>query len=323
MNNSPYLSVVIPLFNEEESVGELYRRLTEELAKIGKSYEIILVDDGSRDKTASLVAEIIKTDSRIRLIKLSRNYGQSAALGAGFDLASGEIILSMDGDLQHDPAEIPTFLEKIDEGYDIVNGWRKVRIDSFLIRRLPSKMANYLLRKVSGVEINDFGGTYKAYRREFIKNIDLFGDYHRYIPALAKDMGASIIEIPIKNINRVHGKSNYGIKRFWPVMLDIIMLKFVVSYMAKPLRIFGSLGLMMFFGGFFISAIMMVLWFFGIIYAVMDHSALLLFSVFMMLVGLQFIVFGILAEINIKTYFKVNDRKSYRIKEVLGAIQQK
>jgi len=317
MAENPYISIVVPLYNEETNVLELYTRLKAELQALGKSYEMIFVDDCSKDSTVKIVTDIIRKDPAVTLIQLARNYGQSAALSAGFDSAKGDIIISMDGDLQHDPADLPHFMEKIEEGYDIVSGWRKVRVDNLLIRRLPSRIANIMLQKVSGVDIHDFGTTYKAYRRDFIKNIELFGDYHRYIPALANDMGASIIEIPIKNINRQTGKSNYGIKRFWPVLLDIIMLKFVISYMAKPLRMFGSVGLGIFLTGFLISAWMFLLWCVRIIGTLRDHSAMLLFSVFLMLVGLQFLVFGILAEVNSKIYFKVNDRRVYRVKRIL------
>ena len=317
MAENPYVSIVVPLYNEETNVLELYTRLKAELQALGKSYEMIFVDDNSKDSTVKIVTDIIRKDPAVTLIQLARNYGQSAALSAGFDAAKGDIIISMDGDLQHDPADLPHFMEKIEEGYDIVSGWRKVRVDNILIRRLPSRIANIMLQKVSGVDIHDFGTTYKAYRRDFIKNIELFGDYHRYIPALANDMGASIIEIPIKNINRQTGKSNYGIKRFWPVLLDIIMLKFVISYMAKPLRMFGSVGLGIFLTGFLISAWMLLLWCVRIIGTIRDHSAMLLFSVFLMLVGLQFLVFGILAEVNSKIYFKVNDRRVYRVKRIL------
>jgi glycosyltransferase involved in cell wall biosynthesis len=317
MTNDPYISLVVPLYNEETNALELYARLKAEVEKFKKPYEMIFIDDGSKDRTLEIMTDIANKDERVTVIQLARNYGQSSALSAGFDKATGDIIISMDGDLQHDPADLPLFMEQIEAGYDIVSGWRKVRVDNFLIRRLPSRIANRMLQKVSGVDIHDFGTTYKAYRKEFIKNIELFGDYHRYIPALANDMGASIIEIPIKNINRAKGKSNYGIKRFWPVLLDIIMLKFVISYMAKPLRMFGSVGLALFFSGFAISAWMLLLWCVRIINTIRDHSAMLLFSVFLMLVGLQFIVFGILAEINSKIYFKVSDRRVYRVKQVI------
>lgn len=317
--DNPEISVVVPFYNEETNAGELYKRLKTVLEGTKKRYEVIFVDDGSRDGTFRVLDSIAKTDPHVTVIQLSRNYGQSAALSAGFDEARGDTIISMDGDLQHDPSDLPRFLEKIEEGYDIVSGWRKRRVDNFLIRRLPSMIANRILMRVSGVDIHDFGTTYKAYRKEFIKRVELFGDYHRYIPALANDMGASIVEIPIQNVNRKEGKSNYGILRFWPVMLDIIMLKFIISYMAKPLRIFGSIGLASFLTGFLISLAMMILWCLRIVNTVREHVAMLIFSVFLMLVGLQFIVFGIIAEINSKVYFRVTDRRIYRIKRTLRA----
>jgi glycosyltransferase involved in cell wall biosynthesis len=314
---NPYISIVVPFYNEETNALELYSRMKAEVEKLGKPYEMIFIDDGSKDNTLNILSDITRKDDHITVIQLARNYGQSAALSAGFDKAAGDIVISMDGDLQHDPSDLPLFMEQIEAGYDIVSGWRKVRVDNFLIRRLPSRIANKMLQKVSGVDIHDFGTTYKAYRKDFIKNVELFGDYHRYIPALANEMGASIIEIPIKNINRAKGKSNYGIKRFWPVLLDIIMLKFVISYMAKPLRVFGSIGLALFMSGFAISSVLLLLWSFRMIYKIMDHGAMLLFSVLLMLAGLQFIVFGILAEINSKTYFKVSDKRVYRIKATI------
>lgn len=318
-NSVPEISVIVPFYNEETNAREMYRRLKDVLDDTKRSYEIIFVDDGSKDGTYKTIESIAKADPRVIVVQLSRNYGQSAALSAGFDHARGDIIISMDGDLQHDPSDLPLFLKKIDEGYDIVSGWRKKRVDNFLIRRLPSKIANKLLMMVSGVDIHDFGTTYKAYRKEFIKNVELFGDYHRYIPALANDMGASIVEIPIKNINRQKGRSNYGIKRFWPVMLDIIMLKFIVSYMAKPLRIFGSMGLASFLAGFIMSISMLILFCVRVINTLREHIAMLILSVFLMLVGLQFIVFGIMAEINSKVYFRVAGRNVYRIKRIVRA----
>lgn len=317
-NTSPYLSIVVPFYNEETNAPEMYRRLKDVLAGIGKTYELVFVDDGSRDSTFRALRDLALKDPLVSVVQLSRNYGQSAALSAGFDNAHGAVIVSMDGDLQHDPSDLPLFLEKINEGYDIVSGWRKRRVDNLLVRRLPSFLANKLLARVSGVEIHDFGTTYKAYRREFIKNVELFGDYHRYIPALAGDMGASITEVPIKNVVRAKGKSKYGIRRFWPVLLDLIMLKFVVSYMAKPLRIFGSIGLASLLAGFGISLSMVFLFMLGVIGPLREHSAMLLFSVFLMLMGVQFLVLGITAEINAKVYYKVSNKPVYRIKRVVN-----
>jgi len=312
----PYLSVVIPLFNEEKSLGELHSRLVGVLKSLDRTYEIIFIDDGSRDSTYKMICDMAKDDPHVVAIQLAKNYGQTAALSAGFDNASGDVIISMDGDLQHDPADLPLFLEKIDEGFDIVSGWRKHRVDNLFMRRLPSFLANRLLALVSGIRIHDFGTTYKAYRREVIKNIELFGEYHRYIPALANQIGASVVEIPIKNINRPKGRSNYNIGRFWPVLLDIIMLKFVVSYLARPLRLFGSMGLLAFLSGFSISFTLSVLSFAKVIGPLRERGALLLFSVFLMLVGLQFIVLGISAEMNSKIYYKVSNKYIYRIKRI-------
>lgn len=316
-NNSLELSVVIPLYNEQENVLELYTRLDAVTRKSAKTYEIIFVDDGSTDRTFDIVSRIAKDDPHVLVVQLARNFGQSAALSAGFDTAKGNIIISMDGDLQHDPSDLPLFLDKIKEGYDIVSGWRKKRADNILLRQMPSFIANRLLMLVSGVKIHDFGTTYKAYRRDIIKGIELFGEYHRYIPALAKETGASIAEVPIKNINRRKGKSKYGLKRTWAVFLDIIMLKFVISYLTRPLRFFGSIGLMIFLGGVFISGTMLILWMLKYMRALIEHGAMLLFSVFLMLVGVQFIVLGILAEINSKIYYKVNNRPIYRIRRII------
>ncbi|MBN1526884.1 MAG: glycosyltransferase family 2 protein [Candidatus Omnitrophica bacterium] len=317
-NSAPYLSIVVPFYNEETNAPEMYKRLKGVLADLGKTYELVFVDDGSRDNTYHILRDLALKDPLVSVVQLARNYGQSAALSAGFDNAHGAVIVSMDGDLQHDPADLPLFIEKINEGYDIVSGWRKKRVDNPIMRRLPSFLANKLLAWVSGVDIHDFGTTYKAYRREFIKNVELFGDYHRYIPALAGDMGASIAEIPIKNVVRAKGKSKYGIRRFWPVLLDLIMLKFIVSYFAKPLRFFGSIGLASLLAGFGISLSMVFLFLIGLIGPLRGHSAMLLFSVFLMLMGIQFIVLGITAEINAKVYYKVSNRPVYRIKRVVN-----
>src|SRR3954467_8470651 len=208
----------------------------------GESFEIVLVDDGSSDHTFAMLREIAAVDSRIIVVKLRRNFGQTAGLAAGFDHARGEYIIAMDGDLQHDPADIPIFLEKIAEGYDIVSGWRKRRIDNFWMRRIPSRIANWLMAKLSGVDIHDFGTTYKAYRADIIKQIPLYGELHRFIPALASWLGASIVEIPIKNINRERGASHYGISRTFRVFFDLITIRFLLRYLSRPLHFFGTLG---------------------------------------------------------------------------------
>src|SRR5215467_6978378 len=237
-------SIVVPLFNEQDNVLPLYTRIVEAMVDVGGSYEMVFVDDGSRDATYRILSEIAAADSRITVVRLRKNFGQTAGLKAGFDYARGEIIISMDGDLQHDPAEIPAFIAKISEGYDIVSGWRLQRHDAWLTRRLPSRAANWLMARLCGLDLHDFGTTFKAYRRETIKDLHLYGELHRFIPALASWSGASIAEIPIKNLARQSGKSNYGLSRTITVVLDLICIKFLLDYSTKPLQLFGSWGLL-------------------------------------------------------------------------------
>src|SRR5579863_10492935 len=235
-------SIVVPFHNEEENVTALYARLKQVMEQVGDTFELVLVDDGSTDRTYKLLEEIAAVDSRVLLIKLRRNFGQTSALAAGFDHATGEYILAMDGDLQHDPNDIPAFLEKLDEGYDVVSGWRRVRIDNFLLRRIPSACANWIMARLSGVPIHDFGTTFKAYRREVIHNIPLYGEMHRFIPALASWYGASICEIPISNPRRQYGQSHYGLSRTVRVCFDLMTIRFLLRYMTRPLHFFGSIG---------------------------------------------------------------------------------
>src|SRR5438034_753388 len=210
---------------------------------IGEPYELVFVDDGSKDDSFKVLSEIYGHDRRVNLIRLRRNFGQTPALKAGFDFARGNIIISMDGDLQHDPEEIPRFLEKIEEGYDLVSGWRYARKDHWLMRQIPSRIANWLMAKLSGVDLHDFGTTFKAYRREIIQEIQLYGELHRFIPALASTTGARIVEVPIENLERKAGKSNYGISRTIRVFLDLVIVKFLLDYSTRPLQFFGLLGL--------------------------------------------------------------------------------
>src|SRR4051812_17837614 len=211
---------------------------------VGATYEMVFVDDGSTDTTSKILSDIRAADSRVTVVRLRKNFGQTAGLKAGFDFARGDVIISMDGDLQHDPAEIPAFIAKIQEGYDIVSGWRLQRRDAWLTRRLPSRAANWIMAKLSGLDLHDFGTTFKAYRREIIKDLHLYGELHRFIPALASWSGASIAEIPIKNLSRGSGKSNYGISRTLTVALDLISVKFLLDYSTRPLQLFGKWGLL-------------------------------------------------------------------------------
>src|SRR5690242_20798986 len=240
---SSYLSIVVPFFNEQENIPPLYMKLTEVMDGIGEPYELIFIDDGSKDNTFKVLSDIYEHDRRVNVVRLRRNFGQTAALKAGFDFARGEIIISMDGDLQHDPAEIPRFVEKMEEGYDLVSGWRYQRKDAWLTRQLPSRIANWMMAKLSGIALHDFGTTFKAYRREIIQEIQLYGELHRFIPALASTAGARIAEVPIENLHRKSGKSNYGIGRTIRVFLDLIMVKFLLEYSTRPLQFFGLLGL--------------------------------------------------------------------------------
>src|SRR5438105_9519351 len=236
-------SIVVPFFNEQENIPPLYMKLTEVMDAIGEPYELVFVDDGSRDNSFRVLSEIYEHDRRVNLIRLRRNFGQTSALKAGFDFARGAIIISMDGDLQHDPEEIPRFLEKIEEGYDLVSGWRYARRDHWLMRQLPSRVANWMMAKLSGIDLHDFGTTFKAYRREIIQEIQLYGELHRFIPALAASTGAQITEVPITDLARKSGKSNYGIGRTLRVFLDLIIVKFLLDYSTRPLQFFGLLGL--------------------------------------------------------------------------------
>src|SRR5580704_15122097 len=236
-------SVVVPLYNEQESVPQLYVKIIEVMDTLGEPYEIVFVDDGSRDGTFRQLSEISRDDERVVVVRLRRNFGQTAALKAGFDHSRADIIISMDGDLQHDPAEIPRFIQKLQEGYDIVSGWRVERTDHWLARQFPSRVANRLMAKLSRVDLHDFGTTFKAYRREILSEIHLYGELHRFIPALASWAGASIAEVPVTNIPRQSGKSNYGISRTIRVLLDLISVKFLLDYSTRPLQLFGLLGL--------------------------------------------------------------------------------
>src|ERR1700761_1352637 len=237
------LSVVVPIHNEEPSILPLYDRLTAVLEKVHKPYEILFVDDASTDRSFDLLANLVETDHRLKVIRLRRNFGQTAALAAGFDEAQGSVIISLDGDLQHAPEDIPALLAKIEEGYDIASGWRKDRVDNAITRKLPSRIANWLMAKSSGVALRDFGTTFKAYRAEVLKDINLYGELHRFIPALASFYGARIAEVPIRNTPRVAGDSHYGIGRTFRVMFDILTIRFLLKYFTRPMHFFGTIGL--------------------------------------------------------------------------------
>ena len=314
----PKFSIVVPFHNEEENVTALYARLKQIMEQVGETFELVLVDDGSSDRSYKLLEEIAAVDSRVLVVKLRRNFGQTSALAAGFDHASGEYILSMDGDLQHDPNEIPNFLEKLEEGYDVVSGWRKDRIDNFVMRRIPSRCANWLMAKLSGVDIHDFGTTFKAYRREVIQNIPLYGEMHRFIPALASWYGASICEIPIKNVMRERGKSHYGIGRTFRVFFDLLTIRFLLKYMSRPLHFFGSFGALGILAGSIISTILLGLKIVHPHQNVMDdHAPLFVIGGVLIVAGIQMLAIGLLGELQVRHYYTNQQRTPYAIDRVV------
>ncbi len=314
----PKYSIVVPFHNEEDNVTVLYARLKQVMEQVGDSFELVLVDDGSRDRTYKLLEEIAAVDSRVLVVKLRRNFGQTSALAAGFDHASGEFILAMDGDLQHDPNDIPGFLEKLEEGYDVVSGWRKERIDNFVMRRIPSRCANWLMAKLSGVDIHDFGTTFKAYRHEVIQNIPLYGEMHRFIPALASWYGASICEIPIKNVNRERGKSHYGIGRTFRVFFDLLTIRFLLKYMSRPLHFFGSFGALGIMAGSFVSAMLLGMKIIHPHQNVMDeHAPLFVIAGVLILAGIQLLAIGLLGELQVRHFHTSQQRAPYAIDRIV------
>lgn len=313
----PQISVVVPFYNEEANVEELYRRLKKVLDRLKRTYELIFIDDGSTDKTPEILQKIYEKDELVKIIRLRKNFGQTAALQAGFDFAQGEIIISMDGDLQHDPEDIPLFLAKMNEGYDVVSGWRKKRVDNLFLRRIPSLVANRIMKWLSGVEIHDFGTTFKAYKKEVIKKVHLYGELHRFIPALTSRTGVKITEIPIKNVVRQRGKSKYGLSRVRRVFFDLITVKFIISFIDRPLQFFGLIGVIFGSIGFAIAATLTIgFYFFG--WSIRENLGNLILSVFLMMMGLQLVMTGLLAEILSRVYFATHKVKIYSVEKILS-----
>jgi glycosyltransferase involved in cell wall biosynthesis len=313
----PKYSIVVPFHNEEENVTQLYARLKSVMEQVGDSFELVLVDDGSNDRTYKLLEEIAAVDSRVLVVKLRRNFGQTSALAAGFDNANGEYIIAMDGDLQHDPADIPIFLEKIAAGYDIVSGWRKVRVDNFWIRRIPSRIANWMMAKLSGVDIHDFGTTFKAYRRDILEQVPLYGELHRFIPALASWHGASICEVPIRNVNRERGASHYGITRTFRVFFDLLTIRFLLRYLSRPLHFFGTFGMVSILGGSGIVAWLGAEKFLRHVPVMADHGPLMMAALGLLLGGLNLLAIGLLGEMQVRHYHEPSRRAPYSVDRVL------
>jgi glycosyltransferase involved in cell wall biosynthesis len=309
------ISIVVPIHNEEPSILPLYDRLTAVLERLQRPYEILFVDDASTDRSFDLLANLVETDPRLKVIRLRRNFGQTPALSAGFDEAKGEIIISMDGDLQHDPEDIPALLEKVEQGWDIASGWRKNRIDNAVTRKIPSRIANWLMAKASGIELHDFGTTFKAYRSEVLKDVNLYGELHRFIPALASLYGARVIEVPIKNTPRLTGDSHYGLGRTFRVLYDILTIKFLLTYFTRPMHFFGMLGLI---GTTIGGLIMLYLFLYRITghEIVLQHGPLMIAGALLLLAGLMMFSTGILGEMIMRTYFESQGRRIYAVREI-------
>src|SRR5258708_24117883 len=308
-----HLSIVVPLFNEVATISELHRGVNSVLLLLGTAAEIVYVDDGSSDGTKEALEALAVRDERVLLVPLARNYGQTAALAAGFDAAQGAVIVAMDGDLQHAPEEIPKLVAKLDEGYDVVSGWREERVDNLWTRRVPSKIANWLMAQISGVSLHDFGTTFKAYRAPVIKSIRLYGDLHRFIPALASWGGARIAEVPIANIPRPQNQSHYGLSRTWRVMADLITVRFLLRYLTRPLHLFGPIG----FAAVAIGALA-GLWVLATkvltgAAVFLAHGPLLLLSAVLIQTGVMLIGLGLLAEGLTRIYMDGRPRRIYTL----------
>ena len=314
------LSIVIPIFNEEENIALLYEELNSVLSSMSLDYEIIFVDDGSSDKSLAKIRAIQENDDSVLCISFRKNFGQTAAMSAGFDYATGEVIITMDGDLQNDPHDIPQLIQKIEEGYDVVTGWRHERKDAFVSRKLPSIIANKIISWTTKVSLHDYGCTLKAFRKEVIKNIKLYGEMHRFIPAIASGMGISFTEIKVNHRPRRFGTSKYGIARTIRVILDLILVKFLLSYATRPIQVFGLLGFVSGTVGFFIALVMTIQrQFFGIPLA---DRPLLFLAILLIFIGIQFISLGLIAELQARTYHESQQKPVYFVREVFGVSEK-
>ena len=310
------LSIVVPVYNEEENVPALYKRVCEAMAPTGLLYEIIMVDDGSSDGSFAALQLIAAKDDKVKVVRFRRNFGQTAAMAAGFNTAIGRVVVPMDGDLQNDPADIPRLLAKIDEGYDVVSGWRKDRKDTFINRKLPSVIANSIISRMTGVHLHDYGCTLKAYRREVLDGINLYGEMHRFVPALASQVGARVAELPVKHHPRLYGTSKYGISRTMRVILDLMTVKFLLAYSTKPIQLFGKWGIYTLAAGCLSGAATVYMKLFE--HMSMNRNPLLILTAFLLFMGVQFIVLGLLGELNARTYYEAQSKPIYVIKEKIN-----
>jgi glycosyltransferase involved in cell wall biosynthesis len=311
------LSLVIPVYNEEESLPPLFDAIHAALDSLSRSWEVVLVDDGSRDGSLGVLRELAERDpTHIRVVAFRRNFGQTAAMSAGIDHAKGEVIVLLDADLQNDPADIPMMLEKLDEGYDVVSGWRVNRQDTYLTRTLPSNLANGLISRVTGVELHDYGCTLKAYRREVLTGFKLYGEMHRFIPVFAHSVGAKIIEVPVNHHARQFGVAKYGLERTFKVLLDLFTVKFLLSYSSKPIYLFGGTGI----GIITLSAILLVYLFIRRVFFQISvfGSPLFQLSAMFFILGFQSILMGLIAELQVRTYHESQHKPTYTLRETIN-----
>ena len=316
MGKRPDVSIVVPLLNEQANIEPLYQQITQTLD--GRyDYEVIFVDDGSTDDSFAVLAQLQKADARLRVIRFRRNFGQTAALAAGFDHAGGGIIVAIDADLQNDPADIPRMIDKLNEGFDVVSGWRKKRHDNAVTRLVPSRIANRLIAEITGVKLHDFGCTLKAYRREILDQINLYGEMHRFIPAIASWSGARICEMVVNHRPRTAGAAKYGLGRTLKVVLDLITIKFLGSFSTKPIYIFGGLGLISAAGAVICGLLVLYQKFIADSHLAMNRNPLLVLTAMLITSTIQFILMGLLAELLVRTYHESQNRPTYVIREIL------
>jgi glycosyltransferase involved in cell wall biosynthesis len=313
----PYLSVVVPVFNEEENLPLLFEAVHKVLDPMSQTWELILVDDGSRDNSLNVLRELAAKDpEHTRVVVFRRNFGQTAAIAAGIDHATSEIVILLDADLQNDPADIPMLLAKLDEGYDVVSGWRKDRKDTYITRTLPSNMANWLISNVTGVHLHDYGCTLKAYRRDVITGFRLYGEMHRFIPVFAHSVGAKIIELPVHHHPRKFGKAKYGLERTIKVVLDLFTVKFLLDYSKKPIYLFGGMGMIFIIVSVFtLLALLLRRLFVGV---PVLTSPFFLISVMFVIMGFQSILMGLIAELQVRTYYESQSKPTYTVRQTIG-----
>jgi glycosyltransferase involved in cell wall biosynthesis len=311
----PKISIVIPLYNEEESIPDLYKGLDAAIANYGQPAEVVIVDDGSSDRSFAILKEIALKDPRFTIVRLRKNSGQTAAFSAGFDNARGEVVITMDADLQNDPMDIPLLMEQVDAGYDIVSGWRKDRQDRYWDRRLPSMIANGIISSVTDVRLHDYGCSLKAYRRDVLQHVHLYGELHRFIPALAAQVGGTVTEVPVHHYARKFGRSKYGISRTIRVMLDLITVWFLGGYSTRPIHVFGTLGLISIglgtLAGLYLTFVKIVMG------QAIGHRPLLTLSVLLVVIGVQLVTTGLLGEMITRTYFESQNKPIYLVRETV------